>query len=75
LDTCKLYENRNITGERPNLKQVPTKIISLIKENNELDMELYRFAQELFEKKVDSLDIISKLQLRKYVKHSKCKMK
>lgn len=40
------YENRKVSKTRPNVEPAA---VELIKENNQLDLELYRFGKELFE--------------------------
>ena len=40
------YENRKVSKTRPNVEAAA---VELIKENNQLDLELYRFGKELFE--------------------------
>ncbi|MDQ0218886.1 sulfotransferase family 2 domain-containing protein [Peribacillus cavernae] len=62
------YRNRNITSQRPDQRHVPDEVISLIEDNNKLDMELYRFAQDLFEKRIQSLDAKTKAELENHLK-------
>lgn len=62
------YTNLNITKKRPLKSEVSQKVISLIEEHNQLDFELYRYAQELFEKQINSLNKESKLELANYLK-------
>lgn len=49
------YTYINANKNRPSLQDIPPKIIKDIKRNNQLDMQLYRFALELFEKRLRDL--------------------
>ena len=44
------YENRKVSKTRPNVEAAA---VELIKENNQLDLELYRFGKELFEESLE----------------------
>ncbi|MFT4412433.1 sulfotransferase family 2 domain-containing protein [Fredinandcohnia humi] len=61
------YNNRNITKNRPQRQELPEEIISYIKQNNELDIELYRFGRELFEKKLQTLTPEEKEELTTFL--------
>jgi hypothetical protein len=45
-----LYVRHNVTKDRPRQERIPEDVLGLIKEHNTLDIELYRFAADLFEK-------------------------
>jgi hypothetical protein len=45
----------NVTKDRPKINEVDSKIIDLIIEQNQLDIELYHFATELFSKRYDAM--------------------
>lgn len=62
------YNSLNITKKRPLKSELSQKVISLIEEHNQLDFELYRYAQELFEKQINSLNKESKQELVNYLK-------
>ncbi|MFN0131688.1 MAG: sulfotransferase family 2 domain-containing protein [Phycisphaerales bacterium] len=47
-------ERRNATADRPRLDQVPQATISLIRETNALDVELYEFAAATFQDRLDA---------------------
>jgi hypothetical protein len=45
-----LYVRHNVTRDRPRKEHIPEDILRLIEEGNALDIELYRFASDLFGK-------------------------
>jgi len=45
-----LYVRHNVTRDRPHKERIPEDVLRLIEEQNGLDIELYRFASDLFEK-------------------------
>jgi hypothetical protein len=45
----------NVTKDRPKINEVDSKIIDLIIEQNQLDIELYNFAVDLFSKRYDEM--------------------
>lgn len=62
------YNKLNITKKRPLKSELSQKVISLIEEHNQLDIELYKYAQELFEKQIKTLNKESKQELANYLK-------
>ncbi|WP_185151571.1 sulfotransferase family 2 domain-containing protein [Peribacillus simplex] len=64
------YKNRNITKTRLDKSEIPEKITSYIAERNELDIELYRFAGELFEAKLDSLTSQEKVEMNDFLERA-----
>ncbi len=46
------YRRKNVTRDRPALADIPARTIDLIREVNRFDVALYRFAAELFERRV-----------------------
>ena len=42
------YRRRNVTRRRPSQADLPTETVALIREYNQYDSELYRYARELF---------------------------
>jgi hypothetical protein len=46
------YAKQNVTKSRPDRREIPREVISLIEKHNQLDMELYAFAKEMFEEQV-----------------------
>ncbi len=53
----RLTHNRqnNVTQDKPNTDDIDPKVIDLIRERNQLDIELYQFAQELFSKRYTAM--------------------
>ena len=50
------YDRRHVSQKRPSLGETPAELRELIAEHNALDVELYRFARELFEREAPSPD-------------------
>lgn len=48
------YRQQNVTPDRPPRSEIPEDDLSLIRELNRLDTELYTYAQELFRERVES---------------------
>ncbi|MEH7238302.1 sulfotransferase family 2 domain-containing protein [Bacillus sp. JJ1562] len=65
------YETRNITKKRASTQELPEEIISYIKQQNQLDIELYKFAKELFERKLKTLTKKEKEQLLAFLNEQK----
>ena len=42
------YQNRNVTADRPQQRDLPEADLAAIRAHNRLDVELYAFARELF---------------------------
>lgn len=61
------YNTRNITKKRSSKDELPEKTINFIKQKNELDIELYQFAKELFKKKLRALSIKEKEELKAFL--------
>lgn len=43
------YVKKNVTRNRPSKKAIPRNIVAAIEKRNELDMELYRYAEDMFD--------------------------
>jgi hypothetical protein len=56
-------KKKNVTQNRPKSDEFPKHVIEIIKENNELDIELYNFGKQLLEKKIQSLRPKSRREL------------
>ncbi len=48
-------EKRQVTKSRPSISDVPESTIKIIKEYNQLDIELYEYAKKLFEESIKKL--------------------
>jgi hypothetical protein len=44
-----VYVSSNVNSKRPTVEDLPTSVIDSVRAKNELDLELYRFAAELFQ--------------------------
>jgi hypothetical protein len=63
------YVRQNVTRDRPRREQLPADVLEAIKAASSLDLELYAFATELFERAVQQQDRSSfELKLAKYRK-------
>ncbi|MFE4036270.1 hypothetical protein [Priestia sp. YIM B13489] len=62
------YEIANVTPNRPNKKQLPSKIIDAIKEKNELDIKLYTYAKKTFKDRLNLLDSHTQQELGDFIK-------
>ncbi len=49
------FENYNVTPNRPDLEEIPDEIINIIKSKNEIDMDLYQFANQLLDEQLQSI--------------------
>ncbi|WP_164670813.1 sulfotransferase family 2 domain-containing protein [Virgibacillus doumboii] len=49
------YERINVNNNRPSKNDIPTNIISDIKQNNTMDLELYKYAKEKLINKLDAI--------------------
>ena len=61
------YSKRNVTSRRPFKDQLAPDLIDLIKKNNELDIELYKYAAQMLDKKIEMLDLQSKKELNNFI--------
>jgi len=59
------YRKRNVTSDRPGKRDVQDGILELIRERNQLDIELYRWAKSRFEEKVSKEDLGTGLRLHR----------
>ncbi len=61
------YRKKNVTKKRPQIDEFPKHVKEIIEENNQFDMELYRYAKELLEKRIEGLGSKEKNELRQYL--------
>lgn len=59
-----VYVKENVTADRPRKEVVPQDVLDLIKKHNELDIELYRYATELFENQIKKQDASFQIELK-----------
>ncbi len=62
------YVSRNVTKNRPSTNEVSPQVVELIKQKNQLDIQLYEFAQHLFDTKLKSLDTKSRVELGHFIR-------
>lgn len=62
------YAKKNVTGSRPTKEQLSKDTIDLIVKHNELDIELYQYAKNLMEQKIQALDHPTKQELQDYIR-------
>lgn len=60
------YQRRNVNIDRPSIDAIPGRTIESILEHNRHDLELYRFAAELFETVVKRYKPLFQLELASY---------
>lgn len=61
------YLKKNVNSERPNIKNVSSRIIEKIRNKNEVDINLYQWAKGEFESKIKSLDESLKSDLENWI--------
>jgi hypothetical protein len=49
------YQKYNVGNKRPTFADVSNKTLELIRKNNELDMELYAYAEAIFERQIEKV--------------------
>ncbi|MBY0159621.1 MULTISPECIES: sulfotransferase family 2 domain-containing protein [Cytobacillus] len=59
------YTKKNITRVRPSLQEVPAKTIKKIEQYNQLDIELYRFAEKKLTKQLEQLSKLDWEEIKK----------
>jgi hypothetical protein len=57
------YQKLNINRHRPIKENLPQNVVNLIEMKSQLDIELYAYAKQLLEERINSLDSESKKQL------------
>jgi hypothetical protein len=62
------YSKVNVTKSRLSKREVSPVLLEKIMENNQYDIQLYSLAKALFEKRLQSLDIKSKKELKRYIR-------
>ena len=65
------YEKKNVTVKPKKFEEIPLSIIEIIKEKNQLDIELYEYAKQLFNNKVEAygVDILNR-DLKEFQKNN-----
>ena len=53
------YKKKHVNPNRLTKDQLSEDVIDLIKKNNQLDMELYQFAKQALEEKINNLDSVT----------------
>lgn len=61
------YNKVNITKKKLRRADVPKETIKLIEDYNKLDMELYQFAKELLQKRLNGLSKKEKKEMKKFI--------
>ena len=62
------YTKQNVTRRRPHKEQLPRETLSVVEANNELDLELYRYAKKLFQDQIRAQGISFDQQLQRFRK-------
>ncbi|WP_193224500.1 sulfotransferase family 2 domain-containing protein [Bacillus sp. B1-b2] len=62
------YVKHNITKSRLSKREIPAEVISLILQNNEMDLEIYEYARGLLERKLKLLSKQEKGELKHFLK-------
>ena len=65
------YVRRNVTGARPEKRQVPREARALIEKYNEMDVELYQYARAGFEEKIREQGAGFESELQKFRRKNK----
>lgn len=60
------YKKKHVNPNRLTKDQLSEDVIDLIKKNNQLDMELYQFAKQALEEKINNLDSVTKQKLENF---------
>jgi len=60
------YTKKNISQDRLSLDEISQEVIEFIRENNELDNELYNYAKSRLESKIQNLSLESKEELDEF---------
>jgi len=60
------YGRSNVTRQRKRVSEVPDATLGLIREHNELDLELYRFAKTRFQERIDAEGPSFQAELRQF---------
>lgn len=53
--TIPIYEKKNVSNNKPKRSELGSETLKLLEKYNRLDIELYHFAEELFEKQLQSI--------------------
>lgn len=60
------YKKRNVTKDRPSKEELSSTVINLIEKYNEMDLEVYEFAKQLLQQKLQSLTEEEQKQLQTF---------
>jgi hypothetical protein len=66
-----LYARKNVTQERPSVSEIPKQTVRLIERFNELDLELYEHAENVFERMIVDQGESFKRELHNFQKMNK----
>jgi hypothetical protein len=74
------YTRQNVTKKRPKRDDLPTESLAVISDANRLDIELYRYAENLFEEQIHQQGItfsveVKVFQVKKRFRHLHSKLK
>ncbi|MEC4986425.1 MAG: sulfotransferase family 2 domain-containing protein [Oscillatoria sp. PMC 1068.18] len=65
------YVTANITKNRPRVREISAETIEAIKENNQLDLQLYDFSKKLLQEKIDKQGDDFTKQLKSFQKNNR----
>jgi len=60
------YERQNVTQGRPRKEEISAETLAVLREHNRLDLELYAYAEDLFERQVREQGVFFNLAVRKF---------
>jgi hypothetical protein len=63
-----VYTSQNVTRDRPRKNDIPQDALDVIRKHNELDQELYRYAQKVLQKEIDAQGPTFDNELRRFRK-------
>ncbi len=61
-----LYIRRNVTKDRPSVREIDDQTLAIIEEHNRYDLELYRFAVELFDSRIRDLGPVFQAEIHMF---------
>lgn len=60
------YIRQNVTKDRPPKENISEDTLKIIEKYNELDIELYKYVQEMFEQTINQRENLSKMELERF---------
>jgi hypothetical protein len=63
-----VYTSQNVTRNRPTRKELPQDVLEAIRKHNELDMDVYRYAQNILQREISAQGLTFENELRKFRK-------